>query len=317
MYYATHFPAFTKFLSRKLKNSIGYLYIQGDRKIMQFQKGCGQYHPDLGYTLKPGKFVFTEIEYSNEYQINSLGIRDSEDALIAPEIIFLGDSYTVGWGVNQEETFVKRIEYKTRLKTLNTSVPSYGTVREMIMLRKLDRSQLKCLIIQYCGDDYDENKRFFKNDNRPQIMRAETFNNLANLHSKEKSYYFGKYIHLKINKRMKEWKFNDDKTVDYIDLSEAELFIHILKQNADMLIDLPIIIFEMNGPNQSNYFTNELREKAADKKQPLFINNMIVLDMSQYLQEQHFYVLDGHLTSDGNAIVADVLEQTISRMNIL
>lgn len=317
MYCATHFPAFTKLLSRKLKNSIGYLYIQGDRKIMQFQKGCGQYHPDLGYTLKPGKFVFTEIEYSNEYQINSLGTRDSEDALIAPKIIFLGDSYTVGWGVDQKETFVKRLETKTNLNTLNTSVPSYGTVREMIILGKVDRSQLKCLIIQYCSDDYEENKLFFKNGNRPQIMRAETFRNLTNLHSEDKSYFPGKYISLKIKKKIKELGVRTEKAAGDINLNEAELFIHVLKQNSDMLADFPLIIFEMNGPNQSNHFTNELREKAADKKHPSFIRDMILLDMSQYLKDQHFYVLDGHLTSIGNAVVSDVLYQTILRLHIL
>ena len=317
MYCATHFPAFTRLLSRKLKNSIGYLYIQGDRKIMQFQKGCGQYNPELGYILKPGKFVFTEIEYSNEYQVNSLGTRDSEDALIAPEIIFLGDSYTVGWGVDQKETFVKRLEIKRKLKTLNTSVPSYGTVREMIMLRKVDKSKLKLLVIQYCGDDFDENKLFFKNGNRPQIMRAETFRNLTDLHSKDKSYYLGKYIRLKIEKKIKEMKFRKKRDAGDISLSEADLFIYILKQNSDILTDLPLIVFEMNGPNQSNHFTNELREKATDKNQPPFIRNMIILDMSQYLQDKHFYVLDGHLTSDGHTLVANVLDQAISQMHTM
>lgn len=201
MYCLIHYPAVLKLFSRKLQNSISYLYITGDRKIMQFQEGCGRYHPDLGYTLKPGTFVFTEIEFSNEYHINSLGVRDDEESLTAPEMMFLGDSFALGWGVNQTETFVKQLGARTKQKALNTSVPSYGTVREMIMLRKVDRSQLKCLIIQYCGDDYDENRLYYINGNRPQIMRAETFQKLTALHSKSKSYYPGKYVGLKIRKK--------------------------------------------------------------------------------------------------------------------
>jgi hypothetical protein len=316
MYCLTHFPNVLRLLPRKLQNSIGYLYIQGDRKIMQYQDGCGQYHPDLGYTLKPGEFVFTEIEYSNRYRINALGVRDSEESLTTPEIVFLGDSYTVGWGVDQTETFVKQLEDRIKLKTLNTAIPSYGTVREMLMLRKVDRSKLKCLIIQYCSDDYDENRLFFVNGNRPQIMRATTFNNLAVKHSKAKSYFPGKYIGLKIKKRTDEWKLRQEKRTSDNSLNDVDLFIHALKQNADMLANLPLIIFEMNGINQTNRFTNELKGKAADPDQPLFIRNMIILDMSQYLEDLHFYVLDSHLTAAGHVIVADVLYQTILRMNI-
>lgn len=316
MYLLTHFPAVLKLLPRKLQNSIGYLYIQGDRKIIQYQHGCGQHHPDLGYTLKPGKFVFTEIEYSNEYRINSLGVRDAEESLAAPEIVFLGDSYTLGWGVNQSETFVKQLGNRIKRKTLNTAIPSYGTVREMLMLRKLDRSQLKCLIIQYCSDDYDENRLFFVNGNRPQIMRAETFDTLSMRHSKPKSYFPGKYIGLKIKKRMDEWKIRQENKTNGNSLNDVDLFIHVLKQNSDMLVNLPLIVFEMNGINQTNRFTNELKEKASACDQPLFVRHMIILDMSQYLKDQHFYVLDSHLTAAGHVIVADVLYKTISKMNI-
>lgn len=316
MYILTHFPFVLKLLSRKLQNSIGYLYIQGDRKIIQYQHGCGQYHPDLGYTLKPGKFIFTEIEYSNEYRINSLGVRDAEESLAAPEVVFLGDSYTLGWGVNQSETFVKQLENRIKRKTLNTAIPSYGTVREMLMLRKLDRSQLKCLIIQYCSDDYDENRLFFVNGNRPQIMRAETFGTLSMRHSKPKSYFPGKYIGLKIKKRMDEWKIRQKNKTSGNSLNDVDLFIHVLKQNSDMLANLPLIVFEMNGINQTNRFTNELKKKASACDQPPFIRNMLILDMSQYLKDQHFYVLDSHLTAAGHVIVAEVLYKTILEMNI-
>jgi len=43
---------------------------------------------------------------------------------------------------------------------------------------------------------------------------------------------------------------------------------------------------------------------------------MIILDMSQYLEDRHFYVLDSHLTATGHVIVTDVLYKTILGMNI-
>jgi hypothetical protein len=148
-------------------------------------------------------------------------------------------------------------------------------------------------------------------------MRAETFQNLTTLHSKGKSYFPGKYIRLKIRKKTEEWKLRQKKSAGDNPLTDVDLFIHVLKQNADMLVNLPLIVFEMNGINQTNQFTAGLKKKAADTDQPPFIRNMIILDMSQYLEDHHFYVLDGHLIAAGHVIVADVLYQTISRTGIL
>jgi hypothetical protein len=317
MYFLVHHPRILRLFPRRFRNSITYLYIQGDRKIMHFQDGCGLYSPELGYTLKPGSFSYSEVEFTNEYRVNSLGVRDDEEALTAPDIVFLGDSFTVGWGVNHEDTFACLLGKKTKLKTLNTAIPSYGTVREMLMLRKIDRSALKCMILQYCDDDYDENRLYYLNGNRPQILRAETFKKYAAIHGKPKTYYPGKYLHLKMNKKLEHWKTKPAKAQDVHPMSDLDLFIHVLKQNEDLLVDVPMIVFEMNGVNQTNDFVTGLKKKTADPDQPAFIRNLIVLDMSQYLEDRHFLVLDGHLNPSGNQVVANVLYETMLKTGIL
>ena len=317
MYFLVHHPGVLKRFPRRFRNSITYLYIQGDRKIMHFQDGCGLYSPELGYTLKPGSFTYSEVEFTNEYRVNSLGVRDDEKALTAPDIVFLGDSFTVGWGVNHEDTFAHLLGKKTKLKTLNTAIPSYGTVREMLMLRKIDRTALKCLILQYCDDDYDENRLYYLNGNRPQILRAETFKKYAAIHGKPKTYYPGKYLHLKMNKKLERWKTKPAKAQDTHPMSDLDLFIHVLKQNEDLLVDIPMIVFEMNGVNQTNAFVTGLKKKTADPDQPAVIRNLIVLDMSQYLEDRHFLVLDGHLNPSGNKVVANVLYETMLKAGIL
>jgi len=313
MYVLVHYPGILRLFSRRLQNSIGYLYIQGDRKIMQFQEGSGRYASDLGYTLNPGSFVFSEIEFSNEYFINSLGVRDAEESLCGPEIVFLGDSFALGWGVDQDETFVKLVEKKTGFKTLNTCVPSYGTVREMIMLRKVDLSRIRCLILQYCGDDYNENLLYFRNGNRPQLLRQETFQHLTRLHSKPKTYYPGKYLGLKMKKRYTEWFAKPTPLSQGPPPSHVDLFVHVLKQNADLLRDLPMIVFEMNGINQSNTFTQELRHRAARPDEPALIRNLRILDLTEHLEDRHFYVLDGHLNAAGHRVVANLLVKTLAK----
>jgi hypothetical protein len=317
MVFLLRFPQVLRRLSRKLQNSMGHLYIFGERKIMQFQKGCGRYHPDLGYTLMPGNFIFAEREYSNAYFINSLGVRDTEEALRHPDIVIAGDSFALGWGVNQEETFAHLLAKKTGLKTLNTAVPSYGTVREMMMLGRTDRSRLRCLVLQYCNDDYDENLRFYLNGNHPQIMRAETFEKLTAQHSVPQRYFPGKNLLLKLRKKIEEAKPQIPKAIDKIDRTDVDLFLHVLKQNERILSALPIIVFEMNGKNQTNIFTTSLKIKIGAVQNPSFIQNMIVLDMSRYLNNSHFYVLDDHLNPGGHVIVAAILYQTMKEAKII
>lgn len=312
MYFLIRHPGLLNLFSRRFQNSISYLYIQGDRRIMQFQKGCGRHSTDLGYTLNPGTFTYTEIEFSNVYRINSLGVRDTEEALTAPEMVLLGDSFALGWGVDASETFIKLVEKKTNLRTLNTCVPSFGTVREMLMLRKVDRSRLKYLILQYCADDYDENRLYYRNGNRAQIMRAETFDHITAKLSEPNGYYPGKYLRLKMRKKFGKWmrhmppEINDDDSP-----GEVDLFLHVLKQNADLLGNIPLIVFELSGINQTDAFTRNLREKITEPDQPPFIRHMKVLDMARHLEDRHYYVLDGHLNAAGHVVAADILCQAL------
>lgn len=311
MYFLIRHPDLLKLFSRRFQNSISYLYIQGDRKIMQFQKGCGVHSADFGYTLKPGTFTFTEIEFSNEYHINSLGVRDTEEALRAPEVVLLGDSFALGWGVDAPETFLKLLEKKMNLKTLNTCVPSFGTVREMLMLRKVDRSRLKYLLLQYCADDYDENRLYYRNGNRAQLMREETFKSITQQASRPPSYYPGKYIGMKIRKKFRKWTMKPPLPDNGSSLNEVDLFLHVLNQNADLLKDIPLIVFELSGINQTEFFTRKLKEKTQESGQPFFVRNMIILDMMQHLEDKHFYVLDGHLNAAGHMLVTDLLCEAI------
>jgi hypothetical protein len=297
--------------SPKFQNAMAYLYVQGERRVMQFLKGYGRYSPDFGYTLNPGVFVFAEREFSNRYFINSLGVRDSEEALTSPEIIVLGDSYALGWGVEQDETFAALLGVKSNLKVLNTSIPSFGTVREMLMLNKIDRSQLKYLIIQYCGDDYDENLKFYLNGNKPQIMRGETFHKLTEIHSRPKHYYFGKYVWMKIQKKIREASPAPPQASSLP--SEADLFVHVLGQFQSLVEGLPTIVLDLGGKNRPGDFVAELKRKTSTDDHPAFLNNLIILDLTQHLNAAHFYVLDDHLTPEGHRVVADVIVRAMEK----
>ncbi len=98
-----------------------------------------QYHPVLGHSLTPNA-NYTEAdpfqEFTIDYHINSLGLRDREYPLEKPNntirILILGDSFTEGFGVQSEETFTKQLEKKLNkdsdytYEVINAGVLSYS-----------------------------------------------------------------------------------------------------------------------------------------------------------------------------------------------
>jgi hypothetical protein len=315
-------PALLCRCPQSIINSMGHLYIfSGERRIMQFLRGCGCFDADLGYILNQGEFVFSGREFCNRYRINSLGVRDDESSLDHPEVVVVGDSFALGWGVEQDEMFSNVLKRMLGIDVLNTAVPSYGTVREMKMLQRVNREHMKFLIIQYCNDDYEENRDFYLNGNLLKTMRRETFEKYVDIHSSYKKYYFGKYLKLKLDKKIHEAKERREKkrekkniTSIPVDKDEAELFLHAIINSGLDLSGVQIIAFEMNGKNQMNVFTSTLKERIAGGIYPQYIRRMIVLDMSEYLRRDNFYILDDHLTPEGNRVVAEVLLRTINQI---
>lgn len=68
-------------------------------------------------------------DYTSADTVNSLGIRDYEVAIEkthACRILAIGDSFTFGWGVNIDETWVKRLESNLRARGVDAEVLNLG-----------------------------------------------------------------------------------------------------------------------------------------------------------------------------------------------
>jgi hypothetical protein len=89
-------------------------------------------------------------------------LRDDEESLFSPEIVVVGDSQAMGWGVSQDLTFSSLLENALGKPILNAAISSYGTARELKILERIDLSNLKFLIIQYSDNDYRENRTYYQ-----------------------------------------------------------------------------------------------------------------------------------------------------------
>jgi lysophospholipase L1-like esterase len=100
----------------------------------------------LSYVLKPN----VDMPAANNYvypgvtvRINALGLRDDPPhSWRTKRILIVGDSNTFGFGVNSEQTFVKRLEGVLRtsqpdLSVINGGVPGYNTWQVCQRIRRL------------------------------------------------------------------------------------------------------------------------------------------------------------------------------------
>src|SRR5262249_34040077 len=156
--------------------------------------------------------------------VNRLGVRDDEESLNAPEIVVIGDSIAMGWGVQQDETFAQLIERRTGRKVLNAAVSSYGTVREMKMLNRIDLSHATHLIIQYTENDWPENRSFrsdgYLGAGPESALRADMESD-----RRRTRYWFGRYTAYLIGRLFVSKANADDDRPPPLS-EQAELFVH-------------------------------------------------------------------------------------------
>ena len=307
-------------LGGPLKHFYREFHLKYERNIIQLLPQCAQYDPALFYTLRPGRCLFVNREFESEFRINSLGVRDNETSLQKPEIVVLGDSHAMGWGVGQNETFPELIENVLNKKTLNAAVASYGTAREMTMLARIDTSNLKYLIIQYCANDFGENKTYYENKNALPIRSEQEYNHVVDEHIHAPKYRFGRYVYelqqLLINGLIKKSGikqlrsiFGQQKENRPTLNEEARMYINALVQSHVDLREIHIIVFEVDQHARNDAtFINSLKAEIAANSYPPYIENMSLLDLSSELKkDKYFLKWDGHLNKAGHKYIADSL----------
>jgi lysophospholipase L1-like esterase len=93
-----------------------------------------QPHPKARYVLSPNRSALVRAyDFTYRFTTNSLGLRGREPRIRegAVRILGVGDSMTFGWGVDDEETFLARLEKGIRARghrvdVFNAGVPGYG-----------------------------------------------------------------------------------------------------------------------------------------------------------------------------------------------
>jgi lysophospholipase L1-like esterase len=112
----------------------GGFYLKGDRAYVEPSA-------TRGWANTPSTTaVYGEPEFHFDVKHNALGFRGAEVPAAKPpgklRVLVLGDSFTYGIGVADDQTFSARLEaLDPRFEVLNSGVNGYGTAQELLLLR--------------------------------------------------------------------------------------------------------------------------------------------------------------------------------------
>lgn len=118
----------------------------------------GELDTVLGYKLRLNSIsIHRTKEFDTIVKINSRGLRSDEipykKIWNETRIMFLGDSFTYGWGVNKEERFTEIITNKTRFSVINAGIPGYRLSNMLAFFENEGyRYSPNILIVMYAPD---------------------------------------------------------------------------------------------------------------------------------------------------------------------
>jgi hypothetical protein len=292
------------------------------RKVAQVEPNCSEYDSQFFYRLRPNvQCDFSNIEFSTLLETNSVGLRDDENSLASPDIICIGDSYTMGWGVQQQESFPQRLEHLTRLKVLNAGVSSFGTVRELRKLYTLDTANCKWIVLQYCDNDVEENKPYVDNHFSLKTSSAAAYDSLRRKYEWNRVYYPGKTF-LSVDgyllKGMAKHFSKNDSTIEVgnlklkmdetINLFAQTLFsFNIPLQNRKLII---LYANEKRYPDE-RFTTGFQKWLQASPYRDSLQNKIFLVNTSDLTNDSDRYILDDHFNKNGHEKIAQAIKKII------
>jgi hypothetical protein len=287
-------------------------YVNRDRKLVQYLADCAQYDREVTYTLIPGRTCrVAGREYVVEYAANRAGLRDSDEALSRPEIVVLGDSHGMGWGVRGEESFAKRLQEITGRPVLNASMSSYGTPREMALLERLALPSAKTLVIQYSDNDFVENRPYVERGSL-DILPEWQYRAVVREHDRETRYYPLKYASSLLGGLRTFWRKPPSPQPDNVD--EAPYFLEVLLRHLASVEGRTVVVIEINAYNQNDgRFIGALQRLLAEPRYAALARWVTALDLSRALGPEDYYPLDGHMRSSGHEKVARLVAAELER----
>ena len=310
------------------------------------------YDEQLGWKLKPfwtGKHH--HYDYDVSYNINRQGFRATNVPAGDDFYSIVGDSFSFGLGVDDDETFTALLNKNTR-SFKNFSVPGYSTDQQLLLLKKFNAViSSRVLLIVYLGNDIFDNMRdyplqaehgkpYYKLENnqlglkntpvpltpKPAAARAVTISSIV-LAGDEKaaSWFSGLEISRRLGLLQKKPVLSEQSMQSRFTESLAlftALVHQIEKQLSEKNGQLTVVLLPGRSyveqpaslsAQYQDYFRQSIKSSLETS------STIKVMDLASHLRQLNdaginnlYHPNEGHLTAFGHQHVADYLKEEIS-----
>lgn len=280
-------------------------------------------------------------EYRHKFSTNSQGFRGLKEYSFRKNkdvfrIVVLGDSVTLGHGVEDHDTFSalleKRLSTERSSEVLNMGVSGFGTGEELIQLEKVGLKYNPDLVIlaYFPNDPYNNivsklykvvNGKLLKDQNSfvPAIFIRDHLNSipgysflsqrshLINFLRNSLSYYF-------ITKLAEESNLDPSTSPKKLTEKEATLTVALIEQMYKELNknNIPLIVLNIPVLQLGEVYSNFPDELINSQV------NSVVVDVNKqifdgYAPNDLYYIVDCHPKPLGHQLIAEWLETYIKR----
>ena len=311
-----HAPRLTAASPAPVRRLVQQVYRHFNRALIQFNPECARYDADVTYTLKPPGCTFGNLEFDNTYDVNHLGLRDTEADLVAPDVIVIGDSHAMGWGVTQDQSFPRVLAREDRPQ---------GLERRGVVLcdrpRDADAGPPRH-VAEGAGDSIrrqrqPENRAFRDRHNQLTITSQAQYQTIVDHYMAQRGYYPGKYVwRLFMKVTRLETPEPDQLKMEVLDPDvEAGLFLNALEHAGKTPLDaVQVVVLEVNQElGHPKRFIAALDKAARADIQPAWVKRLVTFDTTSVLKDDDFYVLDDHMNAKGHEAVGTSLAAVVQK----
>ncbi|MBF0379953.1 MAG: SGNH/GDSL hydrolase family protein [Magnetococcales bacterium] len=285
-------------------------------------------HPKSWWTLRPGfKGSIKRGDNIVDYNINSQGIRAPFDIPHKSDdrqsLFIIGDSFTFGWGVNEDDSYARILANKLKKKDLavdvvNLGVAGFGTMQSYERLAEYAQrlGSPDAIIYMFCPNDPADNIAGKKTVVDGIRMNANwkhkwLFVRISHAYHYSRLVAFFADFYMKYHGNPRR-KITDKYNNSQQNVEELPPFI-ATKGYVKQLInwakerDIPLLV----GTTSKSDYSKPLRRFLSKNKiqmfevEDIFINNKLNKDAIMNPKP------DGHWNQLGNSLVASKIEQII------
>ncbi len=293
--------------SRFFLDGLRSIYAREDWSVPQADPDIVMYDSELTYRLQPGSARFANREFDTTLGINSAGLRDDDASLERPDLIVLGDSYAMGWGVEQHQTFPQVLEQRTGWRVLNAAMSSYGTARQITLLEDLDISRTQAVIVQYFQNDYPENRAYLDGGFELEVTSQIDFEHYLQAFDRQTRYRPFDYTRAFF-----------DRSSFFPELEGvapegvADTLLEVL-ESSEVLLDLPIFLLQIDPWTDRRFdIMDAVAELLRTNEYTELSHRVTLVRLDDVLRRDDFFVLDPHLRAGGHTKVAIAVEEALA-----